>query len=113
VSLQIKPVTSADFRMRLEENNVGFQFGVEQLIATIIIAWVSVKNQALYAWLIQLRSFIIQGVFHRTGKLLRSDQKNQHLIILEVHNCGQSFVLCSYTMHELRNGNLSIGLFCR
>ena len=31
--------------------------------------------------------------------------------MLKVHNCAQSFVLCSYTMDKLYNQHISIGWF--
>ena len=40
----------------------------------------------------------------------RSEQRYQDLC-WKVHNHAQSFVLCSYTMQELRNQNISIGEF--
>ena len=42
------------------------------------------------------------------GKHQRSEQRRQDLC-LKVHGPAQSFVLPSYTMHELRNQRFSIG----
>ena len=44
----------------------------------------------------------------KTGKHQRSKQGFQDLC-WKVHDCAQTFVLRSYTMHELRNQHISIG----
>ena len=46
----------------------------------------------------------------KLGKQQRSKQKCQDLC-WKVHDRAQSFVLHSYTMHELRNQHISIGQF--
>ena len=46
----------------------------------------------------------------KLGKHQRSKQRWQELC-WKVHNHAQSFVLCSYTMHKLRNQHVSIGWF--
>ena len=43
----------------------------------------------------------------KPGKHQRSKQRFQHLC-WKVHERAQSFVLLSYTMHELRNQHFSI-----
>jgi len=44
----------------------------------------------------------------KPGKLQKSKQRCQDLC-WKVHDRAQSFVLRLYTMHELRNQNVSIG----
>ena len=44
----------------------------------------------------------------KPGKHQRSKQRSQDLC-WKVHDRAQSFVLLSYTMHELRNQHFSIG----
>ena len=46
----------------------------------------------------------------KPGKHQRSKQRCQDLC-LKVHDPAQSFVLRSYTMHALRNQQISIGWF--
>ena len=46
----------------------------------------------------------------KPSKHQRSKQRCQDLG-WKVHDSAQSFVLCSYTMHELRNQDVSIGKF--
>jgi len=46
----------------------------------------------------------------KLGKHQRSKQRCQDLC-WKVHDRAQSFVLRSYTMHELRNQHVSIGYF--
>ena len=46
----------------------------------------------------------------KPGKHQRSKQRRQDLG-WKVHDGAQSFVLPSYTMHELRNQHVSIGQF--
>jgi len=44
------------------------------------------------------------------GNYQRTTQRCQDLC-WKVHDRAQSFVLCSYTMHELRKQNVSFGKF--
>ena len=44
----------------------------------------------------------------KPGKHQRSEQRCQDLC-WKVHDSAQSFILPSYTMHELRNQHVSIG----
>ena len=46
----------------------------------------------------------------KPGKHQKSKQRRQDLC-WKVHDPAQSFVLPSYTMHELRNQHVSIGWF--
>jgi len=51
-------------------------------------------------------------VLIKTGQHHRSKHRCQELC-WKVHNQAQSFVLCSYSMYELRNQNATIGLSVR
>ena len=53
-------------------------------------------------------SLIEAGLVLKLGKHQRSKQRCQDLG-WKVHDRAQSFVLCSYAMHELRNQHVSIG----
>ena len=46
----------------------------------------------------------------KPGKYQRTKQRCQDLCC-KVHDSAQSFVLRSYTLHELRNQHVSIGYF--
>ena len=46
----------------------------------------------------------------KPGKHQRSKRRSQDLC-WKVRECAQSFVLCSYTMHELRSQDVSLGWF--
>ena len=56
-----------------------------------------------------IRSIVNRGdKVMKPGKHQRSKQRCQDLC-WKVHDSAQSFVLLSYTMHELRNQHVSIG----
>ena len=44
----------------------------------------------------------------KSGKLQRNKQRSQ-VLCWKVHDPAQSFVLCSHTLAELRNRDVSIG----
>ncbi len=47
----------------------------------------------------------------KPGEHQRSKQRCQDLCQWKVHDPAQSFVLCSYTMHEIRNQHVSVGWY--
>ena len=51
---------------------------------------------------------LIEEIVIKSGKHQRSKQRRQDLC-WKVHDRAQSFVLRSYTMHDFRNQNVSIG----
>ena len=56
----------------------------------------------------RMNGALIEEIVIRTGKHQRNKQRRQDLC-WKVHDRAQSFVLRSYTMHDFRNQNVSIG----
>ena len=67
--------------------------------------WITTNYHSSY-----ISTYFIEGNGYESRKHQRSKQRCQDLG-WKVHDRAQSFVLRSYTMHELRNQHISIGKF--